>query len=128
MATRLNLVVFFRSTMAAPMNLMNIWRDFAQETSLNGWSFLAKPGLSWIQRLFWILAIVISVSGAVYFNMTFLNEFFAATVLVTVKSVSASLNNVIFPSIVVCNHNQVTNVMTFVYFYTFYKGQRIIGY
>ena len=93
--------------MEAESNLKNHWLDFSRETSLDGWSFLSKPGLSWIRRLFWIIAVIGSVSGAVFFNLTFLNEFFAATVLVTVKSASASLNNVIFPSIVVCNHNQV---------------------
>ena len=107
-------LLLLRSKMKAESNMKNHWLDFSRETSLDGWSFLSKPGLSWIRRLFWIIAIIGSVSGAVYFNLMFLKEFFDATVLVTVKSASASLNNVIFPSIVVCNHNQVKNIRIYV--------------
>ena len=105
--------------------------DFTRETSLDGWNFITKPGLSKIRRLFWVLAVVASACGAVYFNLTFLNEFFAATTLVTVKSSSASLNNVIFPSIVVCNHNQVGNIMICAYLCTTFhrsENHRLLNY
>ena len=90
-------------------NLKTHGKDFCEETSLNGWFYLAKKNLSWPRRLFWIIVILMSTTGAIFFNLQFLTEFLDLTVLITVKSISASLGNVVFPAIVVCNHNQVVS-------------------
>ena len=84
------------------------WREFTEETSLNGLYFLGRRDLSWPRRLFWLACILAAYAGAIRFNKLFVDEFLNDTVLITVKSVSASLDNIAFPAITICNNKKVT--------------------
>ena len=84
------------------------WLEFTQETSLNGMYFLGRRDLSWPRRLFWLVCVLVAFVGAIQFNKLYVEEFLNDTVLITVKSVSASLDYVHFPAVTVCNNKKVT--------------------
>ena len=88
-------------------NVASHWLEFTQETSLNGMYFLGRRDLSWPRKLFWLVCVLVALTGAIQFNKLYVEEFLNDTVLITVKSVSASLDNVIFPAVTVCNNKKV---------------------
>ena len=85
----------------------NVFEEFCEETNLNGWYYMAKRNLSICSRLFWALMIMSSIGLAFFFCFGIITEFLNSNVIITVDSVSASLDQVLFPSLVVCNQNQV---------------------
>ena len=89
------------------MKPRNQFEEFCEETTLNGWYYLAKKGVGKIGRGYWIGVVLCSLflSGNFIYSAT--TEYLDASVIITVDSVTASLDKVIFPSLVICNQNQV---------------------
>ena len=85
----------------------NQWTEFCEETTLNGWYYLAKQNIGKIARSYWGLVVLGSLILAGVFVYGATDEFLNSTVIITVDSVTASLDRVLFPSLVVCNQNQV---------------------
>ena len=90
----------------------NQFEEFCEETTLNGWYYLAKKSVGTIGRFYWVLVVICSLALSGNFIYSATNEYLAASVIITVDSVTASLNKVIFPSVVVCNQNQVPTQVT----------------
>ena len=82
--------------------------EFCEDTTLHGWNYLVKRNISKSSRLFWAFVIFLSIGLAVVSCHGIISEFLVSDVIITVDSVSATLDNVLFPSIVVCNQNQVS--------------------
>ena len=85
----------------------NQFSEFCEETTLNGWYYLAKQNIGKIGRIYWGLVVLGSLVLSGFFIYGATNEFLQSTVIITVDSVTASLDKVLFPSLVVCNQNQV---------------------
>ena len=85
----------------------NQFSEFCEETTLNGWYYLAKRSVGKVGRSYWLLVVVGSLILSGWFIYGATNEFMDASVIITVDSVTASLDKVLFPSLVVCNQNQV---------------------
>ena len=85
----------------------NQLEEFCEETTLNGWYYLAKKSVGKIGRSYWVVVVMSSLALSGWFIYTATNEYLDASVIITVDSVTASLDKVIFPSVVICNQNQV---------------------
>ena len=88
----------------------NQFSEFCEETTLNGWYYLAKRSVGKVGRSYWLLVVVGSLILSGWFIYGATNEFMDASVIITVDSVTASLDKVLFPSLVVCNQNQVISL------------------
>jgi hypothetical protein len=82
-------------------------RNYCNETSLHGFRYLVSER-SWPRRLFWTLVTVsmkaVSLALGVYGYMEFINS----STMININSTTASLADLYFPSVFVCNINQVT--------------------
>ena len=87
----------------------NQFSEFCEETTLNGWYYLAKRSVGKIGRSYWLLVVVCSLVLSGWFIYGATNQFMDASVIITGNSVTASLDKVLFPSLVVCNQNQVSS-------------------
>ena len=81
--------------------------EFCEETTLNGWYYLSKRGVGLVGRSYWFLVVLASLGAAGFFCHGTTSEWLDSTVIITVDSVSASLDKVVYPAITVCNQNQV---------------------
>ena len=88
----------------------NNFEEFCEETTSNGWYYMDKQNLTKCSRLFWAFLILSSIGLAFFFCIGIVTEFMNSNVIITVDSVSASLDNVLFPSMLVCNQNQVRDL------------------
>ena len=85
--------------------------EFCEDTTLNGWYYLVKQSVGKTGRSFWSLVVTGSLVIAAFFVYGATEEFHNSTVIITLDSVTGSLETVPFPSLVVCNHNQVKSTV-----------------
>jgi hypothetical protein len=83
--------------------------NYCQQTTLHGWQYLeTEPGL-W-RKIIWALVILISMVASITFMVMNIGEFVNATTVTSIGSTTASLGDITFPSVIICNVNQVTRV------------------
>ena len=79
--------------------------QYCQQTSLHGWQYVDSES-NIICKLIWIIIVVSCNISAIWFMVTHIQEFIAATTITNIESSTASLNEITFPSVYVCNENQ----------------------
>ena len=88
---------------------MEHFNSFCRHTTLHGWQYFAEQSFTRLQKLFWSVILLISVSCATVLIYNNLVIFKNATVVTTVDTMTAPLSEVFFPSLVVCNINQASS-------------------
>ena len=88
------------------MILQNL-QNYSQQTTLHGWQYFQSEN-GWLRKFIWFLVIVFHNALAIYFIWVNCNEYLEAKTITTINSTTSSLNNVMFPSVYICNLNQVT--------------------
>jgi len=81
--------------------------EFSMTTSLHGWHFIVDAK-NWKHKLGWSLLIGLSIIVAVGSVSIITEDFVRSGVDITIDSPSASLEEVSFPSVTICNINQVS--------------------
>jgi hypothetical protein len=86
---------------------MKNFENFCEETSLHGWSYLNnKMNKFW--KMIWMLFIFLIIGTSIYVIEMNIKSYLQATTVTTIDSTIASLKDVTFPSIYICNINQVS--------------------
>ena len=85
---------------------MEHFNSFCRHTTLHGWQYFAEQSFTRLQKLFWGVILFISVFCATVLIYNNLLIFKNATVVTTVDTMTAPLDDIFFPSITVCNLNQ----------------------
>ena len=94
------------------MALMNqIFRTFCRRTSLHGWQFLGGlngKGLkeTW-QKIYWLFAVMLSLIFGISYMMFHIQEYRDSMPITSLDNVTIPLADIYFPSVAVCNINQV---------------------
>ena len=83
------------------------FEKFCQQTSLHGWIYVGEKGAPKFQRFYWILAIFISTVSAIVLCYFQTIDFIHATIVTSVDSINVPLTEIYFPSVVLCNNNQI---------------------
>ena len=79
----------------------------AFQTSLHGFAYLcSEPGI--IRKLLWVLVVLTAWAFAMYFLVTAIGEYMQSTTVTSIDTTTASLKDIYFPGIVLCNVNQVS--------------------
>ena len=84
------------------------FEEFCEETTLDGWYYISKRNIHIGKKFFWASVILGSISLALFFVHTSLTGFINTFVMISIGDISYPLNDVIFPSIVVCNNDPVS--------------------
>ena len=85
---------------------MEHFSSFCEDTTLHGWQYVDKQTFTKLQKIFWGVILFLSGVGATLFLYDNIVIFKNATVVTTIDTMTAPLNEVFFPSITVCNLNQ----------------------
>ena len=101
---------------------------FCNQTSLHGWQYITQRPetdgfwagdreqsshtnlitLSGFKHVFWSIIVCVAMGCAAIFLYSNTIDFMNATVVTTVDTMTVPLSEVFFPSVVVCNINQVS--------------------
>ena len=85
---------------------MDHFNSFCRHTTLHGWQYFAEHSFTRLQKLFWGVIILVSVCTATLIIYNNILIFKNATVVTTVDTMTAPLEDIYFPSVTVCNLNQ----------------------
>jgi hypothetical protein len=85
---------------------MQQFLKFCDETSLHGWSYLNHK-MNKVWKIIWILFIFLIIGTSIYVIEINIKSYLQARTVTTIDSTIASLNDVSFPSVYICNINQV---------------------
>ena len=84
--------------------------SFCNQTSLHGWQFLGQHDRSskapW-QVLYWLVAVTISLTFGISYMIGNIEEYNNAVPITSLDNVTIPLSEIYFPSVAVCNINQV---------------------
>ena len=81
---------------------------YCEVTTLHGWQYLASSETKVVFKLFWSVIIFLSYCLATHFILANCKEYLDAKTITTIESTTSSLEHVKFPSLIICNLNQVT--------------------
>ena len=88
-------------------NLVQGFYQFCQQTSLHGWNYIqSESGI--IRKTVWFILILFHYVIATVFIWKNFQEYSSATTITTIQSTTASLDEITFPSLYICNLNQFT--------------------
>ena len=79
--------------------------QYCEQTSVHGFQYLAQPGI--FTKIGWLAVVILSIVASVYFMAINLREYFQQIPLTYINDTTAPLTDVYFPSVTICNLNQV---------------------
>lgn len=82
-------------------NLNGILKEYMENSSLHGVKFLIDENISFVERLFWLLAIILSWVGSFFLIMSALDAFHHHAISFVVETSYRDWNTA-FPSAVIC--------------------------
>ena len=88
-------------------NHLSSFERFCQKTSLHGWIYIGDKNVSKLQKSFWIFSIFLSILLAIFLIYKQTKDFMNATIVTTLDSIDVPLTEIYFPSVVLCNNNQI---------------------
>ncbi len=74
---------------------------------MHGWQYLDSER-SWLSKLYWFIIVAASVSLSLAFTIQNIEQYSNSGTVTSINTTTASLNDTVFPSFVLCNVNQVT--------------------
>ena len=80
-----------------------LWESFCGDTSLHGYQYIGRKE----RRPVWIVVVLLSILAAVFFLGYNIYEYMQSFTVTTLQSTTSGLNNIFYPSITLCNHNQI---------------------
>ena len=89
-----------------PNPVFSGFRKFCSETSIHGWSYLMHD-MSKTWRTIWSIIVTFNCLLTVFFLYQTSTKLYDSTTVTTIESTMASLKDITFPSIWICNVNQV---------------------
>ena len=81
--------------------------NYCNRTSIHGCRYIESES-TWMKKIFWILITLAMTVLAMYLVTYIIIEYKDSKPLIYIKSTTAPLNQLYFPSVFVCNINQVT--------------------
>ena len=83
-------------------NLYEAIKEYADSTTIHGISYIFKNGLSVLERLIWISAVVIGIFFAIYLSIFSYVNWQDSPVTTTVLTTGKPIRDIPFPAITIC--------------------------
>ena len=77
-------------------------KEYADSTTIHGISYIFKNGLSVLERLIWILAVVIGIFFAIYISTFSYLKWQDNQITTTVSTTGKPIKDIPFPAITIC--------------------------
>ncbi|RZB39142.1 sodium channel protein Nach-like [Asbolus verrucosus] len=83
------------------------YKDFAENTSIHGLKYTVKRGIVLYEKIFWILVVLVGLSGAGYMTMLFWGRYRSNPTRTSILTAYAPNTAVPFPAVTICNINRI---------------------
>ncbi|KZC12404.1 Sodium channel protein Nach, partial [Dufourea novaeangliae] len=88
-------------------NIKNVLKQYCTNTSLHGLRYVGDTNMTIVERVFWIISFTLAVLTAGYYIWFLYRKWVSTPIIISLSPESVSLNEVPFPSVTICNMNNV---------------------
>ena len=82
--------------------IIRIIREYAENTTIHGINYIFESGIPIIERLLWIVAMIIMLIFASFLSLSAYKEWEDHPVVTTVMSTGKPIEEIEFPAITIC--------------------------
>ena len=76
--------------------------EFSEATSIHGFAYISNDRNSGVERLFWIIMVILAISFTTYQVVVLYNEWQDEPVISTLETVAEPIENIEFPAVTIC--------------------------
>ncbi|XP_072758970.1 pickpocket protein 28 isoform X2 [Anoplolepis gracilipes] len=87
--------------------LCQLTKQYCTNSTLHGLRYIGNSELSIVERIFWIISFTIALGMAVYYICYLYQKWNGSPIIISLSPEPVSLNEFPFPSITICNMNNV---------------------
>ena len=80
---------------------------YCQQTSLHGWQYIVSEQ-GFMPKMYWLIIVLMSLALSVIYLVDNTKAYLKSTTVTSIDSTTAPLRDILFPSVYICNVNQVT--------------------
>ena len=91
--------------------------DYASTTTTHGLFYIAEPGQSWAERIFWIFVVFLAISFSYYQTHILYKEWQDYPVITTLDTVSLPIEEIDFPAVTICPQGSIKSIAETVLFH-----------
>lgn len=84
-------------------------KEFCSETNVHGIRFFVEKKRHWMERLWWIASLIISVALCVYAIQSIWIQWQDRPVILTFNDKITSIGKIPFPAVTICSTQKLTN-------------------
>ena len=83
--------------------------EFCEATSLHGLKYITDPDSHCVERIFWIVLVILSIFFEIMLILPIIEKFHECKTITTVDTTNYPIWNIDFPGITVCSNIRVAN-------------------
>ena len=92
-------------------------KDYATSTTAHGFSYLAEDGRSILERIFWIIVVVLALVFSYFQTSTLYKQWQDNPVITTLETVSLPIKEIEFPAVTICPQGSIKGIAETVLFH-----------
>lgn len=91
--------------------ISDYFTEFCNSTSLHGFRYIGEQSRNILERILWVLIMLISVGFSAYFISKIYTKWDNSPVIVTLSTVPVGISEIPFPAVTICPVTQVRQTL-----------------
>ena len=102
----------------SPLNtdVKKYFKEYATSTSAHGLSYLAEDGRSFLERIFWLIVVVLALAFSYWQTSTLYKQWNDNPIITTLETVSLPIKEIEFPAVTICPQGSMKGIAETVLF------------
>ena len=92
-------------------------KEYATATTAHGFSYLAEDGRSILERIFWVIVVVLAIGFSYFQTSTLYKQWQDNPVITTLETVSLPIKEIEFPAVTICPQGSIKGIAETVLFH-----------
>ena len=92
-------------------------KEYATSTTAHGFSYLAEDGCTFLERIFWLIVVVLALAFSYWQTSTLYKQWQDSPVITTLETVSLPIKAIDFPAVTICPQGSIKGIAETVLFH-----------
>ncbi|XP_053614914.1 pickpocket protein 28-like isoform X2 [Plodia interpunctella] len=93
-------------TKKSPRPFRDNFREYMSSTTLHGFRYIADGGITWVERIWWLIMVICSIVVCGYLILQVWNKWDESPVIVSFADTSNSVWHIPFPAVTICTETK----------------------
>ena len=98
-------------------DMKKYFKEYATSTTAHGFSYIAEDGRSFLERIFWIIVVVLALAFSYWQTSTLYKQWQDNPVITTLETVSMPIKDIDFPAVTICPQGSIKGIAETVLFH-----------